>query len=216
MHYKNRIARRAAAEIAPGQIINLGIGIPTLIMDHLSADQRVFVHSENGIWGMGRRARRGEENPDLIDAGAAYTTVLPGGAFFDTATSFAIIRSGRVDITFLGALELAGNGDLANWIIPGKMTPGIGGGMELAQKSRRVVVLTTHVTKTGAPKILNRCSLPLTAPQCVSLIITDLAVIEVMSEGLLLKELAEGISSAEVIEKTEAPLQVPEGELPRF
>ena len=216
MHYKNRIARRAAREVGAGQNINLGIGIPTLIMDYLPDDLPVFVHSENGIWGMGRRARCGEENPDLIDAGAAYTTTQPGAAFFDSVTSFAIIRGGRVDTTFLGALEISASGDLANWIIPGKMTPGIGGGMELAQKSRRVVVLTTHVTKKGAPKILNQCTLPLTAPRCVSLIITDLAVIEVTAEGLVLKELADKVSIAEVMKKTSAPLQVPDGDLPRF
>jgi len=216
MHYKHRIAQRAAREIAAGQVINLGIGIPTLLMDYLPADQGIFIHSENGIWGMGKRAHAGREKPDLIDAGAAYTTTVAGAAFFDSVTSFAIIRGGRIDATFLGALEIAANGDLANWIIPGKMTPGIGGGMELAQKSRRVVVLTTHVTKNGDPKILNRCSLPLTAPACVSLIITDLAVIEVTAKGLVLKELAEGASAAEVREKTEAPLFVPDTELPRF
>ncbi len=216
MHYKHRIAQRAAREVDAGQVINLGIGMPTLLMDYLPADQGVFVHSENGIWGMGKRAPAGREKPDLVDAGASYTTTVAGAAFFDTVTSFAIIRGGRIDVTFLGALEIAANGDLANWIIPGRMTPGIGGGMELAQKSRRVVVLTTHLTKNGDPKILNRCSLPLTAPACVSQIITDLAVIEVAAEGLILKEMAEGVSAAEVREKTEAPLIVPTAELPRF
>lgn len=216
MHYKHRIARRAALEIESGQNINLGIGLPTLLMDYLPADQQVFIHSENGIWGMGPRAAAGCESPDLIDAGAAYASIKPGAAFFDSTTSFAIIRSGRIDIAFLGALEIAANGDLANWIIPGKMTPGIGGGMELAQKSRRVIALTTHVTKIGDPKILPACSLPLTAPACVSLIITDLAVIAVTESGLYLKELAENVTIDEVIAKTAAPLQVPEGELPRF
>ena len=216
MHYKHRIAQRAAREIRPGQNINLGIGIPTLIMDYLPEGQQVFVHSENGIWGMGRRAASGWEQPDLIDAGAAYTTCVPGAACFDTLTSFAIIRGGRIDLTFLGALEVGRNGDLANWIIPGKMTPGIGGGMELAQKSRRVVVLTTHVNKSGAPKILKTCSLPLTAPACVGLIITDLAVIEVTGQGLRLQELAAGVSVDEVVAKTEAPLLIPPGEPPTF
>ncbi len=216
MHYKHRIAQRAAREIRPGQNINLGIGIPTLIMDYLPEGQQVFVHSENGIWGMGRRAAPGCEQPDLIDAGAAYTTCVAGAACFDTLTSFAIIRGGRIDLTFLGALEVGQNGDLANWIIPGKMTPGIGGGMELAQKSRRVVVLTTHVNKSGAPKILKTCSLPLTAPACVGLIITDLAVIEVTGEGLRLRELAAGVPVDEVVAKTEAQLLVPSGQLPTF
>lgn len=216
MPYKRKIARRAAREIQSGQIINLGIGIPTLIIDYLPAGQQVFVHSENGLLGMGARAASGSEDPDLIDAGAAYTTTVPGAAFFDTVTSFAIIRGGRIDISFLGALQIAQNGDLANWTIPGKMTPGIGGGMELAQKSRKVIVLTTHVNKGGAAKILQQCSLPLTAPACVATIITDLAVIDVTDSGLLLKELAEGVSVAEVVAKTEAPLQIPPGELPRF
>jgi len=216
MPYRNRIARRAAQEIEAGQNINLGIGIPTLLMDYLPEGQQVFVHSENGIWGMGPRAAAGREDADLIDAGASYATIVPGAAFFDSLTSFAMIRGGRIDLAFLGALQVAENGDLANWIIPGKMTPGIGGGMELAQKSRRVIVLTTHVNKTGEAKILKTCSLPLTARACVSLIITDLAVIEVTGAGLKLKELAEGVGVEEVVAKTAASLQIPEGELPRF
>lgn len=216
MPYKSRIAQRAAREIKAGQIINLGIGIPTLVMDYLPKDRAVFVHSENGIWGMGSRAAAGQEDRDLIDAGASYTTIVPGAAFFDSLTSFSIIRGGRIDITFLGALEVSQAGDLANWIIPGKMTPGIGGGMELAQKSRKVIVLTTHVTKTGAAKLLKSCTLPLTAPACVAMIITDLAVIEVTDAGLVLKELAEGVSLDLVIKSTAAPLIIPEGVLPTF
>jgi 3-oxoacid CoA-transferase B subunit len=216
MHYKNRIAQRAAREISPGQIINLGIGIPTLVMDYLSAEQQVFVHSENGIWGMGARAPAGQEDRDLIDAGASYATTVAGAAFFDSLTSFSIIRGGRIDITFLGALEVSQAGDLANWIIPGKMTPGIGGGMELAQKSRKVIVLTTHVSKTGAAKILKSCTLPLTAPGCVDMIITDMAVIEVCDGLLILKELAQGVALDRVIQSTAAPLVVPEGNLPTF
>lgn len=216
MHYRHRIARRAAQELAPGQNINLGIGIPTLVLDYLPASGEVNVHSENGIWGMGARAAAGYEEPDLIDAGAAYASVVPGAAFFDSATSFAIIRGGRIDQCFLGALQVAENGDLANWTIPGRMTPGIGGGMELAQKSRRVIVLTSHVDKSGAPKILRRCSLPLTAPACVDLIITDLALIEVRPDGLLLRELAQEVEVEEVVAKTEAPLKIAKGVLPRF
>lgn len=216
MHYKHRIAQRAAMEVKAGQIINLGIGIPTFLMDYLPADQGVFVHSENGILGMGKRAAAGRECPDLIDAGASYTTIVKGAAFFDSVTSFAIIRGGRIDITFLGALQVAQNGDLANWIIPGEMTPGIGGGMELAQKARKVVILMTHTTKTGAAKILQRCDLPLTAPACVSKIITDLAVIEITADGLVLTELAEGVTADEVIAKTAAPLAVASGKLPTY
>ncbi len=216
MHYKTRIAKRAAQEISAGQIVNLGIGIPTLLLDYLGPESGVLVQSENGLLGMGARAAAGQEDPRVIDAGAAYTTVQPGGSFFDTAMSFAMIRGGRIDIAFLGALEVSQRGDLANWIIPGKMTPGIGGGMELAQKAQRVVVLTTHVAKSGAPKILPECTLPLTAPVCVATIISDLAVIEVRPEGLWLTELAEGVSSDEVIAKTAAPLNITPGDLPVF
>ncbi len=216
MHYKDRIARRAAKEIEIGQIVNLGIGIPTMLMDYLPVNGDVLVQSENGLLGMGRRAAPGMEDPTLIDAGAAYTTVVPGASFFDTTMSFAIIRGGRIDIAFLGALEVSEKGDLANWIIPGKMTAGIGGGMELAQKARRVVVLTTHVSKTGTPKILPKCSLPLTAPACVGTIITDLAVIQVRADGLWLSELADGVSVDEVIDKTAAPLKIEAGELATF
>ena len=216
MHYKTRIAKRAAQEIRAGQIVNLGIGIPTLLLEYLGPDSGVLVQSENGLLGMGSRAAAGQEDPRVIDAGAAYTTVQPGGSFFDTAMSFAMIRGGRIDIAFLGALEVSQHGDLANWIIPGKMTPGIGGGMELAQKARRVVVLTTHVAKSGAPKILPECTLPLTAPGCVATIISDLAVIDVRSDGLWLTELAEGVSSDEVSAKTAAPLNIAPGNLPVF
>ncbi len=214
MHYKHRIAQRAAREVQAGQIINLGIGIPTLLMDYLPTDQGIFVHSENGIWGMGKRAAAGQEQPDLVDAGASYTTIAKGAVFFDTVMSFTIIRGGRIDMTFLGALQVAQNGDLANWVIPGKMTPGIGGGMELAQKSKKVVVLTTHTTKSGDAKILSNCDLPLTAPACVAKIISDLAVIEVTDDGLLLTELAEGVSIDEVVSKTAAPLRIANGPLP--
>jgi 3-oxoacid CoA-transferase B subunit len=216
MSSKEKIAARAAREIRSGQVINLGIGIPTLILDYLPAGVDVLVQSENGILGVGPRCRRGAEDRNLIDAGANYVTLAPGASFFDSALSFALIRGGRVDITFLGTLEVSAAGDLANWIIPGKMAPGIGGGMELAQKARRVIVTTTHTTRDGAPKILARCTLPLTAPACVKTIITELAVIDVTPEGLALRELASAASLQEVRAKTDAPLLVPEGEIPRF
>lgn len=216
MSSKEKIAARAAREIRSGQIINLGIGIPTLILDYLPQEIEVLVQSENGILGIGPRCRNGTEDRNLIDAGANYVTLAPGASFFDSALSFALIRGGRVDISFLGTLEVSAAGDLANWIIPGKMTPGIGGGMELAQKARRVIVTTAHTTREGAPKILTRCTLPLTAPACVKTIITELAVIDVTTEGLTLRELAEEASLGEVKEKTEPPLIVPEGDIPRF
>lgn len=215
MSYKEKIAARAALEIESGQIINLGIGIPTMILDYLPESTDVFVQSENGILGIGPRCRDGNEQRNLVDAGASYITLAAGASFFDSSISFALIRGGRVDISFLGTLEVATNGDLANWIIPGKMAPGIGGGMELAQKARRVVVTTSHTTRDGKPKILSRCTLPLTARGCVKTIITELAVIDVTPQGLMLRELAQEATLEEVLEKTGAPLLY-EGEIPRF
>ena len=216
MSYKEKIAQRAAREILPGQVINLGIGIPTLIPDFLTAQTPVWVHSENGILGMGLRCRRGSEDRNLIDAGGNYVTLQPGAAFLDSGLSFALVRGGRLDVAFLGALEVSRAGDLANWIIPGKYAPGIGGGMELAQKARRVIVTTTHTTRNGAPKILDDCTLPLTAKSCVNTIITELAVIEVTAEGLRLLEIAAESDVEQVVAKTGAPLILPQGELPVF
>jgi 3-oxoacid CoA-transferase B subunit len=216
MSYKEKIARRAAREIQPGQVINLGIGIPTLIPDFLTADTPVWIHSENGILGMGPRCRRGTEDRNLIDAGGSYVSLQSGAAFMDSGQSFALVRGGRLDMAFLGALEISGTGDLANWIIPGKHAPGIGGGMELAQKARRVIVTTTHTTRNGAPKILNQCTLPLTASGCVDLIITELAVIEVTGEGLRLLEIAAESDVEQILAKTEAPLISPKRDLPVF
>lgn len=216
MSYKEKIAKRAAREVLPGQVINLGIGIPTLIPDFLTTETPVWVHSENGILGMGLRCRRGTEDRNLIDAGGSYVTLQPGAAFFDSGLSFALVRGGRLDVAFLGALEISRAGDLANWIIPGKYSPGIGGGMELAQKARRVIVTTTHTTRSGAPKILKHCTLPLTAKSCVNTIITELAVIEVTAEGLRLLEIAAESDVKQVLAKTGAPLIVPKGKLPVF
>jgi 3-oxoacid CoA-transferase B subunit len=156
------------------------------------------------------------EDRNLIDAGGNYVTLTPGAAFFDSALSFALVRGGRLDLAFLGALEISENGDLANWIIPGKHAPGIGGGMELAQKARRVIVTTTHTTRSGQPKILKQCTLPLTAKGCVDLIITEQAVIEVAADGLHLKEIAADTSIEQVVANTAAELMIPDGKLPRF
>ncbi|UCF91428.1 MAG: 3-oxoacid CoA-transferase subunit B [Desulfobacterales bacterium] len=216
MSYKTKIAARAAREVRPGQVINLGIGIPTRIPEYLAADMPVWVHSENGILGMGLRCRRGAEDRNLIDAGGSYVTLVPGASFFDSALSFALVRGGRLDVAFLGALEISCTGDLANWIIPGKYAPGIGGGMELAQKARRVIVTTTHTTREGAPKILPQCTLPLTAKSCVDTIITEMAVIDVTPDGLRLREIAAETDVTQVQARTGAPLIVPEGELPVF
>jgi 3-oxoacid CoA-transferase B subunit len=216
MSYKEKIAVRASREVQPGQVINLGIGIPTMIPRYLPEGMGIWVHSENGILGMGLRCRRGTEDRNLIDAGGNYVTLMPGASFFDSALSFALVRGGRLDLAFLGALEISENGDLANWIIPGKHAPGIGGGMELAQKARRVIVTTTHTTRNGQPKILKQCTLPLTAKGCVDLIITEQAVIEATVDGLLLKEIAADTSVDRVVANTAADLMIPDGELPRF
>ncbi|MBW1735995.1 MAG: 3-oxoacid CoA-transferase subunit B [Deltaproteobacteria bacterium] len=216
MPYKEKIARRAAREIVAGQVINLGIGIPTLIPDYISDDKPVLIHSENGILGMGPRSEPGKEDRNLIDAGGNYVSLIGGASFFDSALSFALVRGGRLDLTFLGALEVSERGDLANWIIPGKFSPGIGGGMELAQKSKRLIITSTHTNRNGRPKILRKCTLPLTAKSCVDTIITELAVIDVTPDGLVLREIAEGTDLDEVIQKTEAPLIIPHRELPRF
>jgi len=216
MSYKEKIAKRTAAEIADGQIINLGIGIPTLIPRYLAGKKQVVIHSENGILGMGNPCQRGSENRNLIDAGGTYVTVETGASFFDSVLSFSLVRGGRLDVAVIGALEVSACGDLANWIIPGKYAPGIGGGMELAQKAQRLIITTTHTTRDGQPKILNECRLPLTAKGCVDIIITELAVIDVAEKGLTLREIADETDMETVIEKTGTPLMVPDGELPRF
>jgi 3-oxoacid CoA-transferase B subunit len=216
MPYKEKIAKRAAKEIAAGQVINLGIGIPTLIPGYIPPDTPVFIHSENGILGMGPRSEPGKEDRNLIDAGGNYVSVTQGASFFDSALSFALVRGGRLDLAFLGALEVSETGDLANWIIPGKFSPGIGGGMELAQKARRLIVTTTHTDRKGRPKILRECTLPLTAKGCVDSIITELAVLDVTPDGLLLREIADGADVDEVMQKTGAPLIIPQHEPPRF
>jgi 3-oxoacid CoA-transferase subunit B len=216
MPSKEKIAERAAREILPGQVINLGIGIPTLIPHYLSHDTPVAIHSENGILGIWHRASPGGEDRNLIDAGGSYVTTRPGAAYFDSALSFALIRGGRLDVAFLGALEVAENGDLANWIIPGKFAPGIGGGMELARKARRLIITTAHTTRSGEPKILPRCTLPLTAAACVDTIITELAVIDVTPSGLTLREIAAETDLDTVRDRTAAPLTVPAGDIPTF
>ncbi len=216
MPYKEKIAKRAAREILAGQVINLGIGIPTLIPGYLPSDKPVLIHSENGILGMGPRCEPGKEDRNLIDAGGNYVSVTRGASFFDSALSFALVRGGRLDVAFLGTLEVSETGDLANWIIPGKFSPGVGGGMELAQKARRLIVTTAHTDRNGRPKILRECTLPLTAKGCVDTIITELAVLDVTPEGLVLREIADGVDVDEVIQKTGAPLAIPQHEFPRF
>ena len=203
-----RIAKRAAREVREGMIINLGIGLPTKVADYLPKDQGIMVHSENGILGVSGTVNGHEIDRDLIDAGGTHILVQQGASFMDSAVSFAFIRGGRLDIAMLGAFEVDEEGSLANWKLPGRHTPGIGGAMELAQKARRVVVLCSHTDKNGRSKLVRKCSLPLTAPRCVTRIITELAVIDVGDDGLLLRELAEGVSVDAVVAATDAKLTV--------
>ncbi len=213
---KTNMIKRASEEINAGMTVNLGIGFPTKVLDYLDPNMPVWMHSENGIVGVGPTLPYDDANRNLIDAGGAYVSEIPGTSFLDSATSFALVRSGRLDLTILGAFQISMKGDLANWIIPGVFAPGAGGAMELAQKARRVVALTTHVDKKGRSKIVNECSLPLTASACVDRIYTDMAVMDIVDEKLVLKEIANSITVEDVVNATDAPLIIPEGDLPRF
>ncbi|CAN7430508.1 3-oxoacid CoA-transferase subunit B [Peribacillus frigoritolerans] len=205
---RNRIAKRAAKEIHDGLIVNLGIGIPTLVADHIPQDIHVLFHAENGVLGTGPSPESGKEDPALCNAGGFPITTVLGASYFDSATAFGMIRKGYIDITILGALEVSEKGDLANWIVPGKRVPGMGGAMELAQKAKKVIVLMNHVNKQGESKILKTCTLPLTARKSVDLIITDMAVMEVTEEGLVLKEVMAPYTVDDVIRNTEASLKI--------
>jgi acetate CoA/acetoacetate CoA-transferase beta subunit len=205
---RNRIAKRAAKEIHDGLIVNLGIGIPTLVADHIPQDIHVLFHAENGVLGTGPSPEPGKEDPALCNAGGFPITTVLGASYFDSATAFGMIRKGYIDITILGALEVSEKGDLANWIVPGKRVPGMGGAMELAQKAKKVIVLMNHVNKQGESKILKTCTLPLTARKSVDLIITDMAVMEVTEEGLVLKEVMAPYTVDDVIRNTEASLRI--------
>ena len=203
---KEQMAARAAKEIAAGTIVNLGIGLPTLVADFLPDGLGVWFHSENGLLGMGPFPLEGEEDPQIINAGKQTVTIVPGGSIFDSAASFGMIRGGHVDLAILGAMQVAASGDLANWAIPGGKVMGIGGAMDLASGARRILVMTTHTTKEGEPKLVRACDYPLTAKGCVDRIITELAVIDVGETGFELVELAPGVTREEVASKTGAPL----------
>lgn len=212
---KNGIAKRIAKEVKDGYYVNLGIGIPTLVANFVRDDISVEFQSENGVLGMGPFPFEGEEDPDIINAGKQTITTLPGASFFDSATSFSMIRGQHVDLTILGAMEVAENGDIANWKIPGKMVKGMGGAMDLVASAENIIVAMMHTNKAGQSKLLRRCTLPLTGVGCVKKIVTNLAVLEVTNNGFLLLERAPGVTVEEITEATEGKLQV-KGEVPEM
>ena len=212
---KFQIAQRIAQELQDGFYVNLGIGIPTLVANYIPVGMNVVLQSENGLLGMGPFPLEGEEDADLINAGKQTITTLPGSSIFDSAMSFGMIRSGKINLTVLGAMEVSENGDIANWKIPGKMVKGMGGAMDLVASAKNIIVAMMHTSPSGESKLLKSCSLPLTGRNCVKKIVTDLAVIEITPHGFKLLERAEGVTIQEIQEKTKADLIV-EGEIPEI
>ena len=207
---KNSIAKRISRELKDGFYVNLGIGIPTLIANYVSKNINVEFQSENGILGMGPFPYKGNEDPDLINAGKQTITSLPGASFFDSAMSFSMIRGKHVDLTVLGAMEVSEKGDISNWKIPGKLVKGMGGAMDLVASADNIIVAMMHVNRKGESKLLKKCKLPITGLRCVKKIVTELAVIDIVNEEFVLKELAPGVTIDEVISSTEGKLNIPE------
>ena len=205
---RDQIAQRIAQEVQDGFVVNLGIGIPTLVSNFIPKDIHVLFHSENGLLGLGPFPYVGEEDADLINAGKQTVTAVKGSSFFSSANSFAMIRGGHIDLSVLGALQIDQGGSLANWMVPGKMVKGMGGAMDLVAGAKRVVLAMQHVDKKGQSKLLTKCTLPLTGVACVHRVVTDYAVIDIEPEGFVLKEIVEGTSPAEIKKITEAPLKV--------
>jgi 3-oxoacid CoA-transferase B subunit len=205
---RDGIAYRVARDLPEGAYVNLGIGIPFLITSYLDPDREIFIHSENGILGVGPVAARGKEDPDLVNASKDYITLMPGSSVFDHALSFTMIRGGHLTHAVIGAIEVAANGDLANWRVPGQKVPGVGGAMDIAVGIENLYIAMTHTTNKGQSKILTKCTCPLTAPACVKRIYTDMALIDVTPSGLILHEVAPGLTPSDVEKATAAPLQV--------